>query len=77
MKTDFGHHTLPFSHTVPLSLALATRARQGLGPAVLRALPELPLGRALSHHKQEGGCFYVNNAEPWNAIKYLRYHGTN
>ena len=51
----------------------------GLGPAVLRALPKLPLGRVLSHHKQEGGCFYVNNAEPWNAItcKYLRYHGTD
>ena len=36
----------------------------------------VPLGRALSYHKQEGGCIYVNNAEPWDAIKYLCYHGT-
>ena len=27
----------------------------------LCALPKLPLGRALSHHKQEAGCIYVNN----------------
>ena len=43
----------------------------GLGPAVLRALPKLPRGRALSHHKQEAGCIYVNNAGPWNAIMHL------
>ena len=35
------------------------------------------LGQALSHRKPEGGCIYVNNAEPWNAIKYLRYHDTD
>ena len=39
----------------------------------LRALPKLPLGRALSHHKQEAGCIYVNNAGPWNAIIHLGY----
>ena len=39
-----------------------------LAPAVLRALPKLPLGRALSYHKQEIGCIYVNNAGPWNVI---------
>ena len=31
-------------------------------PAVLRSLPKLPLGRALSHHKLEANCIYVNNA---------------
>ena len=31
-------------------------------------LPKLPLGRALSYHKQETGCIYVNNAGPWNAV---------
>ena len=49
----------------------------GLGPAVLCVLPKLPLGQALSYHIQEGGCIYVNYAEPWNAIKYLHYHGTD
>ena len=39
----------------------------------MRALPKLPLGRALSHHKQEAGCIYVNNAECWNAIIHLGY----
>ena len=39
----------------------------------MRALPKLSLGRALLYHKPEGGCIYVNNAEPWNAIKYLLY----
>ena len=34
----------------------------GLGPAVLCALPKLPLGQVLSHHKQEVGCIHVNNA---------------
>ena len=28
------------------------------------ALPKVPLGRALSYHKQEAGCIYVNNAGP-------------
>ena len=37
--------------------------------AVLHALPKLPLGWALSHHKQEAGSI---NAVPWNAIRYLR-----
>ena len=50
--------------------------RYGLGPAVWRALPKLPLGQALSHHKQEAGCIFVNNAGPWNAIMYLDLHGT-
>ena len=31
----------------------------GLGPAILRALPKLTLGRALSHHKQEAGCIQL------------------
>ena len=31
-------------------------------------LPNLPLGRVLSHLKQETSCIYVNNAGPWNAI---------
>ena len=30
------------------------------------------LGWALLH-QQEASCIYVNNAEPWNAIKYLGY----
>ena len=47
-----------------------------MGPAVLRALPKLPLGRVLSHHKQEASCIYVNNAGPWNAIIHLDLHGT-
>ena len=33
-------------------------------------MPKLTLGWALSHHKQEGGCFYVNNGEPWNASTF-------
>ena len=49
----------------------------GLGPTVLHVLPKLPLGRALSYHKQEGSCIYVNNVEPWKSIKYLHYHGTD
>ena len=40
----------------------------------VRTLPKLPLGRVLSNHKQEGSCIYENNEEPWNVIKYLRYH---
>ena len=40
------------------------------------ALPKLPLGQALSHHKQEACCIYVNNAGPWNAIMHLDLHGT-
>ena len=52
------------------------RVKDCMGPTVLCALPKLPLGRALSHHKQEAGCIYVNNAGPWNAIMHLGYHGT-
>ena len=37
----------------------------------MRTLPKLPLGRALSYHKQETGCIYVNNAGPWNVITDL------
>ena len=37
---------------------------------------ESVLGRALSHHKQEASCIYVNNAGPWNAIMHLDFHGT-
>jgi len=29
---------------------------------------DILLGRALSYHKQETGCIYVNNVGPWNAI---------
>ena len=39
-----------------------------MGPVILRALPKLPLGWALSQHKQEANCIYVYNAGPWNAI---------
>ena len=53
-----------------------TQARLGLGLAVLHALPKLPLGQALSHHKQEASCIYVNNAGPRNAIMHLDLHGT-
>ena len=31
------------------------------------------LMNALSHHKQEAGCIYINNAGPWNAIMHLGY----
>ena len=37
---------------------------------------QLFCGRPLSHHKQEAGCIYVNNAGPWNAIMHLDLHGT-
>ena len=39
--------------------------------------PKLPLGQALLYHKQDAGCIYVNDAVPWNAIRYVHYHGTD
>ena len=60
------------------SVNMTTWSPQMTNSAVLHMLPNnLPLGQALSYHKQEGGCIYVNNAEPWNAIKYLHYYATN
>ena len=47
-----------------------------LGPAVLCALPKLPLGQVLSHLKRKVGCIYANNAGTWNASVHLGYHGT-
>ena len=35
-----------------------------------------PLGRVLSHHKQEASCFNLNNVRPWNVILHLSYHRT-
>ena len=52
-----------------------TQMRYELGLAVLRALPKLPQGQVLLHHKQEASCIYVNNAGPWNAIMHLGHHG--
>ena len=51
-----------------------TWTHKELDPAVLHALPKLPLDWALLHLKQEAGCIYVNNVGPWNAIMYLGNH---
>ena len=41
------------------------------GSSCFVALPKLPLGGVLSHHKQEAGGIYINNVGPWNAIMHL------
>ena len=51
-----------------------TWTHKELDPAVLHALPKLPLDWVLLHLKQEAGCIYVNNVGPWNAIMYLGNH---